>query len=94
MLTASFGLTFFMKTPRKETNVRVIYLRITVDGVPKETSTRQHWDVTRWSQKTERATGNKEDARSVNFFLDTLQTKSNSTRVIYYYMVKLLQAKS
>jgi len=45
MLTASFGLTFFMKTPRKETNVRVIYLRITVDGVPKETSTRQHWDV-------------------------------------------------
>jgi len=75
MLTASFGLTFFMKTPRKETNVRVIYLRITVDGVPKETSTRQQWDVTRWSQKTERATGNKEDARSVNFFLDTLQTK-------------------
>jgi len=75
MLTASFGLTFFMKTPRKETNVRVIYLRITVDGVPKETSTRQQWDVTRWSQRTERATGNKEDARSVNFFLDTLQTK-------------------
>jgi integrase len=75
MLTASFGLTFFMKTPRKETNVRVIYLRITVDGVPKETSTRQQWDVTRWNQRTERATGNKEDARSVNFFLDTLQSK-------------------
>lgn len=35
MLTASFGLTFFMKTPRKETNVRVIYLRITVDGVDR-----------------------------------------------------------
>ncbi|KGO86668.1 recombinase, partial [Flavobacterium rivuli WB 3.3-2 = DSM 21788] len=63
------------KTPRKETNVRVIYLRITVDGVPKETSTRQQWDVTRWNQRTERATGNKEDARSVNFFLDTLQSK-------------------
>ena len=75
MLTASFGLTFFLKTPRKETNVRVIYLRITVDGVPKETSTRQQWDVTRWNQRTERATGNKEDARSVNFFLDTLQSK-------------------
>lgn len=88
MLTASFGLTFFMKTPRKETNVRVIYLRITVDGVPKETSTRQHWDVTRWSQRTERATGNKEDARTVNFFLETLEMKIQQYRTDLMYAGK------
>lgn len=75
MLTTSFGLNFFLKTPRKETNEKMIYLRITVDGIPKEASTRQKWDATRWEQAKERATGNREDARTVNFFLDTLQNK-------------------
>ena len=75
MLAASFGMTFFLKTPRKETNERMIYLRITVDGIPKETSTRRRWDATRWDQGKERATGNREDARTTNFFLETLQTK-------------------
>ena len=75
MLTASFGMTFFLKTPRKETNEKMIYLRITVDGIPKETSTRRKWDATRWDQGKERATGNREDARTTNFFLETLQTK-------------------
>lgn len=75
MLAASFGITFFLKTPRKETNEKMIYLRITVDGIPKETSTRRKWDATRWDQGKERATGNREDARTTNFFLDTLQTK-------------------
>lgn len=75
MLATSFGLNFFLKTPRKETNEKMIYLRITVDGIPKEASTRQRWDATRWDQGKERATGNREDARTVNFFLDTLQNK-------------------
>lgn len=75
MLTASFGMTFFLKTPRKETNEKMIYLRITVDGIPKETSTRRRWDATRWDQGKERAKGNREDARTTNFFLETLQTK-------------------
>ncbi|MEL1245943.1 hypothetical protein AAEO56_16845 [Flavobacterium sp. DGU11] len=38
MLETSFGLSFFMKPPKKETNIRYIYLRVTVDGVRKETS--------------------------------------------------------
>ena len=54
MLENSFGLTFFLKSPRKKTNVRSIYLRITVDGIPKETSTKYTWNVTRWDQKLER----------------------------------------
>ncbi|WP_299512058.1 phage integrase SAM-like domain and Arm DNA-binding domain-containing protein [Mucilaginibacter sp.] len=66
-----------MKTPRKETKIRTIYLRIYVDGIPKETSTKRKWDMGRWDQKAERATGNKEDARTINFFLDSLVTKFN-----------------
>jgi integrase len=77
MLESSFGLCFFLKTPRKKTNIRYIHLRITVDGIPKETSLKRTWDAERWDPKKERATGTKEDARVTNFFLNTLVTKIN-----------------
>ena len=80
MLESSFGLTFFLKVPRKKSNLRYIYLRITVDGIPKETSTKRKWDITRWDQKAERAIGTKEDARTINFFLTTIDTKVNQYR--------------
>jgi integrase len=77
MLSSNIGLTFFLKTPKKKNNIRFIYLRVSVDGVPKETSTKRKWDVSRWDQKTERATGNKEDARMLNQYLDSLHAKIN-----------------
>lgn len=75
MLENSFGITFFLKSSTKGTKERYIYLRITVDGVPKETSTKRKWEVDRWSQRTERATGSREDAKVLNFFLDALHMK-------------------
>ncbi|MBS1780971.1 MAG: site-specific integrase [Bacteroidetes bacterium] len=81
MLESSFGLTFFLKSPQKKitthrkTDIRYVYMRITVDGIPKETSTKRKWDANRWDQKTERAIGNKEDARVLNFFLDSMVMK-------------------
>ncbi|MDG2430942.1 MAG: site-specific integrase, partial [Flavobacterium sp.] len=75
MLESSFGLVFFLKIPRNESKIRVVYLRITVDGIPKETSTKRKWDISRWDQKLERAIGSKEDAKSLNFFLDSLILK-------------------
>jgi integrase len=85
MLESSFGLSFFLKAPQKSTKLRFIYLRVTVDGLPKETSTKRKWDPSRWDQKTERAIGNKEDARSLNFFLDSLLMKINEykTEIMY-----------
>jgi len=80
MLESSFGMTFFLKSSAKSTGERYVYLRITVDGVPKETSTKRKWDVMRWEQKTERATGNKEDARTLNFFLNSLERKVHEYR--------------
>ena len=80
MLESSFGLTFFLKAPRKKNNMRFIYLRVIVDGIPKETSTKRKWDITRWDQKAERAVGTKEDARTINFFLTTIETKVNQYR--------------
>ncbi|PZX93148.1 site-specific integrase [Flavobacterium aquariorum] len=75
MLENSFGIIFFLKSSSKSTNERFIYLRITVNGVPKETSTKRKWNVNRWEQKTGRATGNKEDAKALNFFLYSLEMK-------------------
>ncbi|MXN91747.1 tyrosine-type recombinase/integrase [Flavobacterium sp. Sd200] len=75
MLENSFRLTFFLKSPKKVTSQRLIYLRITVDGIAKETSTKQKWDVRRWDQQAGRATGNKEDAKAINFYLDSVTNK-------------------
>ncbi|MFH7018577.1 site-specific integrase [Flavobacterium sp. FlaQc-47] len=75
MLENSFGMAFFLKTAHKGSKIRAVHLRITVDGNTKETSTKRKWDVERWDQKTERAVGTKEDAKSLNYFLDSLTFK-------------------
>jgi integrase len=75
MLEQSYGLTFFLKSQSgKSENVRYVYVRVTVDGVPRETSTKRKWEVARWDQTRERASGTKEDAKSLNYYLDTLTT--------------------
>lgn len=86
MLENSYGMTFFLKTPRKPNDIRKIYARITVDGKPREVSTNESWDIKRWNQKTERAIGTKEDARVVNAFLDLLAAK------VVKYKTELLSA--
>lgn len=81
MLEQSYGLNFFLKSPKnKKQSKRLIYIRISVDGVAKESSTKRKWVAARWSQQDERATGLKEDARELNYFLDSLTTKVNSFR--------------
>lgn len=88
MLENSFGLIFFLKASRNESNIRIVYFRITVDGIPKEASTRRKWDSERWNQKTERATGTKEDAKSLNFFLDSLTAKIHEIKSEIMYSGK------
>jgi integrase len=78
MLEKSYGLKFFLKSPkRKGDTIRYVHVRITVDGVPKDASTKRKWDVRRWDQESERATGFKDDAKTLNFFLDSLVTNIN-----------------
>ncbi len=93
MLESSFGLVFFLKIPRNESKIRTIYLRITVDGIPKETSTKRKWDISRWDQKLERAIGTKEDAKSINFFLDSLTLKINEYKTEIMYSGKLITSQ-
>ncbi|EHQ26999.1 site-specific integrase [Mucilaginibacter paludis] len=81
MLESSFGLLYFLKaSPNKENVVRYIYARITVDGYSKEFSTKRKWAADRWSQKAERAIGTKEDAKTLNHFLDSFALKVELSR--------------
>ena len=57
-----------------------IYLRITVDGIPKEISTGRQCDPDRWNVNSGRSNGTKEDVKSLNAYLDTLQTKVYEVR--------------
>lgn len=93
MLETSFGLSFFLKPSAKESNSRYLYLRITVNGVRKEISTKRKWDPKRWDAKSERAIGAKEDARSLNLFLDTLVMKINQFKTDLIYTEKTITAQ-
>ncbi|QBA20990.1 site-specific integrase [Chryseobacterium indologenes] len=79
LVEQSYGLTFFLKSSKNE-KTRHIYVRITVDGIPKETSTKRKWYPNRWDQKEGKAVGTKEDAKIINLFLESLMTKINSHR--------------
>lgn len=93
MLESSFGLVFFMKITSNDRKIRTVYFRITVDGITKEASTKRKWEYLRWDQKTERAVGSKEDAKSLNFFLDALTLKINEIKTEMMYSGKLITAE-
>lgn len=93
MLENSFGLVFFMKITSNDKRIRTVYFRITVDGIPKEASTKRKWEYSRWDQRTERAVGSKEDAKSLNFFLDSLTIKINEIKTEMLYSGKLITAE-
>lgn len=81
MIESSYGLNFYLKTHHKGSDLRYIYLRITVDGIQKETSTKRKWEGSRWNQKIERATGTKEDAKALNSFLDSIRRKVEDYKI-------------
>ncbi|WP_158994908.1 site-specific integrase [Mucilaginibacter sp. L196] len=83
MLEKSFGLLFYLKqTPSYKDDQMYIYLRITVNGMSKELSTKRLWLVSKWNVRSGRADGNSEDARSINSLLDTLQVKAHEAKRI------------
>ena len=81
MLEKSFSLLFYLKKPKNYLKGTMpIYLRITVDGIPKEIYTGRQCDPDRWNANAGRCNGTKEDAKSLNAFLDILQTKVYEAR--------------
>lgn len=77
MLEKSFGLLFFLKQSKKNKNgEKYIYLRITVNGVSKELSTKRLCLSSKWNSSAGRVLGNSEEGRTLNSYLDTLYYKA------------------
>ncbi|MGE6220664.1 site-specific integrase [Nubsella zeaxanthinifaciens] len=80
MIEKSFGLIYVLRPTRKGGNQKALFARITVDGDEKEISMKRTWDAKRWCQKSYTATGNKEDARELNNYLQTFTMKVHQAR--------------
>jgi site-specific recombinase XerD len=81
MLEKNFSLLFYLKKPKNYLKGPIpIYLRITVDGTSKEISLGRDCDIYRWNPNSGRIFGTKEDAKLLNAYLDTLQTKVYEVR--------------
>lgn len=63
-----------------------MYVRITVDGISKELSTRQNCEPDRWSPEAQRVKGTKMEHRTLNAYLDTLERK------VYEAKLKILES--
>jgi site-specific recombinase XerD len=81
MLDKTFSLLFYLKKPKNyNEGTMPIYLRITVDGIPKEFTAKRDWLPSRWNANSGRAMGSKEDAKTLNGYLDVLQNKVYQAR--------------
>lgn len=94
MLEKSFSLLFYLKKPKNYRTGNIpIYLRITVDGIPKEISTGRNCDPDKWNANAGRINGTKEDVKSLNAYLDTLQTKVYEVRRILLEKNEMITAE-
>ncbi|QXV64739.1 hypothetical protein INP83_16855 [Mucilaginibacter sp. 21P] len=81
MLEKSFGLLFYLRKQRnEETGLMYIILRVTVDGQQKEMSVKRKWAYSSWNAHANRFTGTREDAKQLNDYLDSVQSKVYDAR--------------
>ncbi|MBS1598172.1 MAG: site-specific integrase [Bacteroidetes bacterium] len=77
----SFGLFFYLKkNGTYRANEVDIYLRITVNGISAELSTKRKCEPTKWNVSHGRVDGKSEYAKSINSYLEVLQRKVHESR--------------
>src|SRR5690349_8517922 len=76
MVSKTFKVLFVLrKRKNKPKGPQPIYMRLTVDGARVELTTSRQCDPTVWNNATGRATGTNEETRSLNQYLDLVQSK-------------------
>ncbi|RNL52226.1 Arm DNA-binding domain-containing protein [Pedobacter jejuensis] len=92
-MKTNFSLLFYLKKPKNYQDGPVpIYMRITVDGKRSEITSGRSCVPEGWSAVNGRATGKKEDAKSLNAYLSDLQFKVNEAHRHLVLNGKLLTA--
>lgn len=75
-MSKRFSLLFFLRKPKNYVHGKLpIYLRITIDTGRLELSTQRACEPERWNSGAGRVHGTKEEVKSVNAYLDSLQAK-------------------
>ena len=75
-MTKTFSVFFWLKKPQQHNKGPFpIYLRITVGGQRTEYSIQRQCDSSRWDPVRGRAVGTKEDVKTLNVYLDSVQRK-------------------
>jgi len=73
-MSQNFKVLFFLKKGKGSNKKSLpIYVRVTISGERAEWSSQRHCDQSRWNQQIGRASGNKEDAKILNQYLDAIQ---------------------
>ncbi|WP_335337966.1 site-specific integrase [Pedobacter sp. PACM 27299] len=75
MMKTNFSLLFYLKKQKNYISGNTpIYMRITVDGKRAEIATSRDCNPSRWSKRSSRLIGTKEDVKMLNSYLDQLQS--------------------
>ncbi|WP_316931584.1 Arm DNA-binding domain-containing protein [Pedobacter jeongneungensis] len=75
-MKGNFHLLFYLRKQKVyKGGPRAIYMRITVDGKRAEISIGRDCEPGKWNSSAGRAIGTKEDVRTHNSYLDSLQSK-------------------
>ena len=85
-MNKTFNLLFFIKKNKIKTNgTAPIYLRITVDGKAAEIAAKRYIDPKKWDNKSQKAVGNSQEAKTLNSYLKTLEQQVYD---FHYLMLK------
>ncbi|TRX33006.1 site-specific integrase [Flavobacterium sp. ZT3R18] len=73
-MNKTFNLLFFIKKSKIKANgTAPIYLRITIDGDPKEIASKRYIQPDKWDNKLQKASGLSDEVKSLNRYLKTLE---------------------
>jgi len=91
----SYSLLFYLKKPKNYTSGNIpVYMRFTVDGIPKECATTRTADPEKWCSKTNREDGRTETTKFLNAHLDDLQQKVHNAHAAMVKEEKPITASS
>jgi site-specific recombinase XerD len=95
IMKTNFSMLFYLKKQKNYTSgLAPVYLRITVDGERAEVTTNRECEPEKWNSHSGRATGTKENIKSLNAFLDNLQSDAYEAHRYLHENGKLITAES
>lgn len=65
--------------------VHPLYVRITIDGKRTEFSSKKFINPKQWDPKMMKMKGSREEARTINSYLENIKSKVNQTQIILEY---------